>query len=310
MNTSLVLMSKLASMMLVAAVGFATIRTGVLEERDKAQLAKLTLYVLQPCLIVLSFQIDLTPARMKGFLAALLFSVFVHLLFIIVSGLLGRLGMLGVVEELSLIYTNCGNLILPIVSMTMGEEMVFYASAYQITYNLLFWTHGVSRMRGTRSIEWKKILLNPNIIAIFAGILLLVTGISIPGILRTSMEMLEGMVGPSCMLVIGMTLAGSSLREIFSLRQVYLVAFLRLLVLPFLALAALWASGLLRRYPELVPVLRVSILAVAAPPGANVSQTAVLYNREPVRAGFYNLFSMLLCVLTMPLIDFLYAALM
>lgn len=307
MNTSLVLMSKLASMMLVAAVGFATVRTGILEERDKAQLSRLTLYVLQPCLIVLSFQIDLTPARMQGFIAALVFSVVVHVLFIAVAALLGRMGLLGVVEELSLIYTNCGNLILPIVAMTMGEEMVFYASAYQLTYNLLFWTHGNSCMSGVRGVRWRKMLLNPNVIAIFAGMFLLVTGIRIPGILRTSMEMLEGMVGPCCMLVIGMTMAGSSLQEILSFRNAWLVCFLRLLVLPMLAMAVLRLSGFLNRFPELAPVLRVSFLAAAAPPGANVAQTAVLYNREPVRAGVYNLMGMLFCMLTMPLIDYLYA---
>ena len=74
-----------------------------------------------------------------------------------------------------------------------------------------------------------------------------------------------------------------------------------------LVMAVLRLSGFLNRFPELVPVLRVSFLAAAAPPGANVAQTAVLYNREPVRAGVYNLMGMLFCMLTMPLIDYLYA---
>ncbi|MDO5475753.1 MAG: AEC family transporter [Eubacteriales bacterium] len=309
MNTSLVLMSKLASMLLVAAVGYLTIHTGILEDRDKTQLTRLTLYVLQPCLIVLAFQIEHTSEKLKGFLAALVFSTVIHLVFIVVSECLQRLGFLGVVEQISVVFTNCGNLILPIVSMTLGEEMVFYASAYQISYNLLFWTYGNSRMQGSRSVQWKKMLLNPNVIAIFLGILLLVTGIRIPGIVRTSMEMLEAMVGPSCMLVIGMTLAGSRMRELLTLKKAYLVSFLRLIVFPILALGLLKASGVLARFPEWIPALRVSMLAVAAPPAANVAQTAVLYEREPVNAGIYNLLGMLCCILTMPLIDYLYVAL-
>ena len=43
MNTSLVLMSKLVSMMIIAAVGLMTIRIGLLDERDRRQLAKLSL---------------------------------------------------------------------------------------------------------------------------------------------------------------------------------------------------------------------------------------------------------------------------
>ena len=114
MNASLVLMSKLISMMIVAAVGLITIRIGLLDERDRRQLAKLSLYVLQPCLIISSFQIELTPERLKGFGLAVIFAGLIHAGFIAAAELLVKIGLLDVVEELTVIYTNCGNLILPI----------------------------------------------------------------------------------------------------------------------------------------------------------------------------------------------------
>ena len=172
MNTSLVLMSKLVSMMIIAAVGLLTIRIGLLDERDRRQLAKLSLYVLQPCLIVMSFQIELTPERLKGFGLAVVFAALVHLGFIIAAEILERIGLIDAVEELTIIYTNCGNLILPIVSMTLGPEMTFYASAFPISFNVLFWTHGVSRMSGG-GFDWRKLVFNSNIIALLTGLLLL-----------------------------------------------------------------------------------------------------------------------------------------
>ncbi|MBQ6634844.1 MAG: AEC family transporter [Lachnospiraceae bacterium] len=306
MNTSLVLMTKLVSMMLVGAVGFAVIRIGLLEERDEKQLAKLSLYVLSPCLIIKAFQIDVTPERIRGYLLALVFSILVQGGFILTAEILKRAGMLGLVEELSIIYTNCGNLILPIVSMTLGEKMVFYGSAYQLSYNLLFWTHGAARLQDSPRIDWKKVLLNPNIIAIACGIFMLLARISLPGPVDTAIEMLANMVGPISMLVIGMTLAGSSLLRIFTDKRAYLVTFLRLIVLPLLALGVLRVSGFLARFPEYIPVFRISFLAISAPPGSNVAQVAVLYNKEPVRAGIYNLMGMMLCMFTIPLIDYLY----
>ena len=75
-------MSKLFSMMIIAAVGLGTIRIGLLEERDRRQLAKLSLYVLQPCLIIMSFQIELTQERLKGFGLAVIFSALIHFGFI------------------------------------------------------------------------------------------------------------------------------------------------------------------------------------------------------------------------------------
>lgn len=306
MNTSLILMSKLLSMMIIGAVGYVVLRIGLMEERDRRQLATLNLYVLSPCLIIKAFQIDVTPERIRGYVIALIFSVLVQGGFILVAEILRKVGMLGLVEGLSIIYTNCGNLILPIVSMTLGEEMVFYGSAYQLIYNLLFWTHAAGCIQDTKKIDWKKVFLNPNIIAIMLGVLMLLTRISLPGPIDTAVGMMADMVGAASMLVIGMTLAGSRLAEILKSKKAYLVTFLRLIVLPVLALAVLRASGFLARYPEYVPVLRISFLAIAAPPGSNVAQLAVLYDKEPIQAGIYNMMGMLFCMFTIPLIDYFF----
>ena len=305
MNTSLVLMSKLVSMMIIAAVGLLIIRIGLLDERDRRQLAKLSLYVLQPCLIIMSFQIELTPERLQGFGLAVVFAGLVQGGFIIVTEVLERIGLIDVVEELTMIYTNCGNLILPIVSMTLGPEMTFYASAFPIFFNIFFWTHGVSRMSGG-GFDWRKLVFNTNIIALLTGLLLMLLQIPIPGVLKTSMEMFSDMLGPTSMLVIGMTMAGADYKEMLSYKKAYLVIFLRLIGFPLIAIAVLRFSGFLSRHPDFIPVLRVSFMAAAAPPAANVAQVAVIYNKHPAKAGFYNILGMLLCVLTMPLIDYIY----
>ena len=135
---------------------------------------------------------------------------------------------------------------------------------------------------------------------------MLLARISLPGPVDTAIEMLANMVGPISMLVIGMTLAGSSLLRIFTDKRAYLVTFLRLIVLPLLALGVLRVSGFLARFPEYIPVFRISFLAISAPPGSNVAQVAVLYNKEPVRAGIYNLMGLMLCMFPIPLIDYLY----
>lgn len=306
MNTSLVLMEKLLSMMLVAAVGFFTIRIGLLEERDTRQLAKLSIYVLSPCLIISAFRVDLTAEKLRGYLAAFVFALLVQGCFIVLAGALGRGRLIGVPEELSIVYTNCGNLILPVISMAMGPQMVFYGSAYQLAFNFLFWTHGICRMQDTRRIDWKRVLLNPNILAIFAGILVLVTGLPAPAPVNTAMDMLAAMVGPCSMLVIGMTLARIRLIRLFTMKRAYGILFLRLIAFPLLALGALFASGFPARHPELIPVFRISFLAIAAPPAANVAQLAVLYDREPVNTGICNMLGTLFSVLTIPLVDYLF----
>lgn len=295
--------------MLVGGVGFAVVRIGLLEERDCRQLAKLSLYVLGPCLIVSALRVDLTPERLHGYIAALVFSLLVQLGFIGLGTFLHRLGFVSIVEEISLIYTNCGNLILPIINMTMGPEMVFYGSAYQLTFNLLFWTHGNTQMRGDARIMWDKVIRNPNVIAFLFGTFLLVTGISLPGPVNTAVDMMANSIGAISMIVIGMSMAGSNLREIAAFRRAYPILLARLIVFPLLAMAVLCLTGFLPRHPELIPVFRICFMAVAAPPAANIAQLAALYDRDAIQAGIYNLLGMVLCVFTMPLIDLVFSAL-
>ena len=197
MNTALLLMSKLAA------------------SRDSAVLSRLTVYILQPCLICRAFQIELTPERLNGFLCALVFGTAVYIIWILALGLLKKPLRLDAVDRCSLIYSNVGNLALPLISMILGSEYVFYASAL-IPFNLLIWTHGNSIICGEKHLHIRKILLNPNIIALFIGLLLSLLQIRLPDFLDTAAGGLGNMVGPVSMLLIGMVVSEKDLRKIFT----------------------------------------------------------------------------------------------
>ena len=268
MSTGLVLMSKLMAMMVMVAVGYAAVKLHVVESSDSRTLSRLTVYILQPCLICRSVQIDLTPERLNG---------------------------------CNLIYSNVGNLALPLINMILGSEYVFYASALQIPFNLLIWTHGNSIISGERHLHFRKIIFNPNIIALVTGILLVLLHIRLPDVIDTAMEGLGSMVGPSSMLVIGIVIAGSDLRGIITNKRAYAIALGRLIVMPVSLLLLILASGILRRHPELTPVFRVCFIALCTPPGATVSQLAVLYDKKAYESSVYSVLSMALCIVTMPL---------
>jgi predicted permease len=72
------------------------------------------------------------------------------------------------------------------------------------------------------------------------------------------------------------------------------------------AMILLYATGIMKRIPEFIPVALALFIGLSAPPASTVSQLAVLHNEHPVEAGTYNTIGMFLCLLTMPLILFLY----
>jgi len=176
-----VLVEKLASMILLVIVGYISVKTHVLKVEDSKPISSLAAWILTPCLIVNAFQIDVTPERMFGFVAAMILGFVSFLIWIVLTTLLRRPLHLSRVEQGSLIYPNVGNLVLPLVSMALGDEMVFYASSMQVAFNLTVWTHGNSLMSETPGIKWEKIVKNPNLIALVIGLVLLVTGLRPPG---------------------------------------------------------------------------------------------------------------------------------
>ena len=306
MSTSFALINGLSSMLLMMLTGFILVRCHLLKDKDSKVLSTIIVYLLQPCLIFRALQVDLTQERIQGFFLALIFSTTVYILWILLTILLKHPLKLDPVDQATLIYGNVGNLMLPLISMTLGEEMVFYASAIQIPFNLFFWTHGISAIRRQKSLQLRKVLQNTNIIAMLFGLLFLIFQIPTPQIISATINSLANMVGPASMIVIGMVIAGKKLTHTFLQKRAYGIVLGRQILFPALAIALLYLGGIVSRFPEHAIILQALIMVLAAPPASNVSQVAVLYDENPLEAGIYNTIGTLLCIFTIPVINFLF----
>jgi predicted permease len=293
-------------MMIMAAVGYALVKFRVLKEEDSKVLTALLVYALQPCLIFRSLQIDLTPERASGFAAAIIFAFSCMFIAAIAANLLRKPFHLDPVDMCTLMFANVGNLVLPVIAMMLGDEMTFYCAGFQMPFNLFVWIYGYILMSGRKDIPIRKIVFNPNLITLFLGMIFLFAGIKVPAVIDTAMEGLQNMVAGASMMLVGIVIAGSNLREIFANKRSYLISAGRLIFIPILTILLLYATGFLARYPQYRPVLMVVMLAAAAPAASSVIQLSVLTGRDAAKAGTYNVMSTLLCVVTMPLIIYIY----
>ena len=206
----------------------------------------------------------------------------------------------------TLMFANVGNLVLPVIAMMLGDEMTFYCAGFQMPFNLFVWVYGYILMSGKKDIPIRKIVFNPNLISLFLGMIFLFAGIKVPAVIDTAMEGLQNMVAGASMMLVGIVIAGSNLREIFANKRSYLISAGRLIFIPILTILLLYATGFLARHPQYRPVLMVVMLAAAAPAASSVIQMSVLTGRDAAKAGTYNVMSTLLCVVTMPLIICIY----
>lgn len=299
-------MAKLASMLLMVILGIIIVKVKLVKETDSRPLSAIVVYVLQPALIIESMQVDLSSGRLRAFVFGIIFCSAVYVVWILLTVILKKPLRLNPVDQATMIYSNAGNLTFPVVSMVLGADAVFYVTALQVPFNLFIWTHGNQIIGKQKGFHLKKILLNTNILALVAGLLLTAFKVELPDIINTTIHSLHDAVAAVSMLVIGMVIANCSFKQIFGMKKAYLVLAGRLLIFPMVAMILLYATGIMKRFPEFIPVALALFIGLSAPPASTVSQLAVLHNEHPVEAGTYNTIGMFLCLLTMPLILFLY----
>jgi len=114
---------------------------------------------------------------------------------IFITWLIGRPLKLDPVEKASLIYSNAGNLIIPIVTSVLGPEWVIYTSGFISVQVILIWTHCKMLLCGEKKADLKKIVTNINMIACCIGIIMFLTKIRFPYPVQDAVDTMGSMIG-------------------------------------------------------------------------------------------------------------------
>ena len=306
MELSLLLGKQTLSMFLMLAVGFVTVKCRLLKAEDSTPLSKLAMYVIVPCSLFSAFQMEFSMDKFSGFCLSLAAAVLIQGLFVLGTRLLRKPLKLVPVESASLAYPNALNMVLPLVTATMGAEYVFYTVPFCMVQVILLWSHGKALLSGEPKIEWKKMLLNPNMIAVALGLVFFLTGLRLPGILNTAVTSLGNMIGPLGMLIAGMLLATVDLKEAFSNGRAYGICFLRLIVYPLVSILVLKFSGLMKLHSDASAIFLITVLAAASCSATSVMQFAQVFGEDSGYASVLNGMSIVFCIATLPMMILIY----
>ncbi len=303
---SLILAKKIFSLFIIMIMSMALVRFKILKVADSKIMSILLLYLFFPCVILESFQIDFTPEIQHGMLLSTGAAVVVQALLLFMGVALKKTLHLNAVEQCSVIYSNAGNLIIPLVVSVLGPEWVIYSSSFLAVQLVLFWTHMKSVMANEAHMDLRAVFTNANMLAIFAGLVLLFTGWRLPVPVNDALHSLGLVIGPSAMIIAGMLLGDMSWEKIKSYKRVPLVAFLRLIVMPLGVLVLLKYSGIASVSPHGTTILLITLLATATPSATTCVSMASLYDNQPEYASVINVVTATLCTITMPAIVWLY----
>ena len=303
---SLLLFQRIAELFLMIFMGWIVVKVGVLKTEDSRCLSMILLYVITSCVFFNAFQIERTPEviSMMGFSAIL--SVAFNVVMLLLARLAAVVFHMDVVEEASSGYPNSGNMAIPLVNAIFGPEWVVFVTLYNMIQNLFVWTHCRMFMSGERKVSLKKILWNINIMAIVLGAALFFLDIRLPQILSDTLTSVSSLLGPTAMLIVGMLMADLKLADLKGYRRIWKPILFRLVLLPLVLVLLTRLFYVSAMNPQGETLVLVALIPAFAPTANVVAQFSQIYGLDAKYAGLINAVTMLLCIVTMPLLIAVY----
>lgn len=296
------LASQIAVIFLLMLLGALARQLGFLSPTTINDLTNLVLYFLSPLVIIKAFLAPFSVTRLKIFCLTLVGVVITYL----VTILLAKLAFAKVkdanlrrIATYGSIYSNNGFMGIPLAQALFGSTGVFYGVVSMVGFNAFTWTHGVAMFKKQSAApltRLKRVLANPNLIAITLGIVIFTVQIPVPSMLTSFLDYASAAFTPLSMIIIGSNLAGMRRTDLKVPPVLGATILLRNLVFPALTIVILKCLGLTG-----VPLMTTVILAAC--PVAGLVVLFTLQAKGDARpATVVMSVSTLLSLVTIPLV--------
>lgn len=291
---------QVAILYLIVAVGFIADRIGIFNQNTAKKSNDLLFYVITPTVIVQSFMnMEFSKDTISSFLIAFvcMFATLVVGIFIVMP-FFNKDGAESSIFKYAVSYGNMGYMALPLCQSLLGSEGVFYCSAGVVAFNILSFVHGIWLMKkGTKNDEGfkiKSIVLNPGVLSVAVGLPLFILQVDLPQIIDGAVTHIANLNTPLAMIFLGTYIANSDLKAMFRQKQNYMVAFLKLLVLPLIMF------GIYKVFGISGTLITACMISASVPSATNTVMFAAKYGKDTGVASTVVAFCSLLSVLTIP----------
>ena len=104
-------------------LGFVLVKAKLVKSEDSSVLSKLSLYLFMPAVIINAFNVEMTNDIVRGLIVAFFVAVLIHIVLLMLDCILKKYFKTTNVERASIMYSNAGNLIVPIVTYVFWRRM-------------------------------------------------------------------------------------------------------------------------------------------------------------------------------------------
>ncbi|MBR1827951.1 MAG: AEC family transporter [Atopobiaceae bacterium] len=291
----LILIKQILVMLAMMSIGVVLYKIKAVDETGVAQLSNLALYVATPCVVLRALAIPFDAEKISTGVVVMLF----FLVIFFVSIVVGRFGC-GKVDRIgtfAVVFSNSGFVGIPLIEGILGSEYVFYVTMTMVVGTITFWTYGVYLMSGDKGeVSVKKILTNPNLIAVVVGMVLFFAPIELPYVVAQVINGMANMNTGLGMVIVGATLGASNIGLMVSDTRLYKAILLRLIAVPLVSIPILMLM------PAEFEVRMVMMIIAAAPAASATSMLALKYGGDYSYGTGLAIGTTIVSMITMPLV--------
>lgn len=291
---------QLIVMISIILVGYIAKRTKILDSDGDKTLSSLVVNITTPFLIIYSMTTMTEVRVLKNiFIVALIYTIIMLITYYVISKIVLFMRDLSLEEKtiyrFSVIFGNIAFIGFPMCYALFGNIGLLYASIASAVQDIFLWTLGVKLISGRKTKGKFSNLLNPNIIAIFIGIVFLILDLQLPAFAQKTFLTIGNTTSPLAFLVVGSGFYGATL-QLKTVKRIILPTMIKLLVIP------LFATLILINIPSTKQVIKyVILIELSMPCAASMAVMAKNYGRDHRLASQVVMFMIVASIITLPL---------
>ena len=298
-----VILESVISLFIIILVGVYSSKKKIITTGINKGLIDILIQVVLPFMIVSSFLFTYDSTVKSNVIKTFYYSIGAYVAMITLSYLflLPIKNTKKTILHFGNVFVNTGYVGFPILHSIYGPEGVIYGSIFNMFFVILLWTYGLILFRGNLEkkdlkMELKKILLNPSIIAVCIGIIIMLFDIKLPGALLSSIKSIGSATGPLSMIIIGVILSKVKIRKYLKDWTIYYGVTIKLIIIPMI----MYLISLLVGPPSIA--LNTVIIMSAMPASAMTSILAESFNKEKEYAAIIVSLTTLLSLITVTIL--------
>lgn len=284
-----VVLQQMVIIFILIGIGMILYRRKIISEEGSKQISGLIINITNPALLICSALDDGPKASLQELGIALIAYTAVFAILIAASFLIPRLlripQKLHYAYQMLTIFGNVGFIGIPLASAVLGSESLIYVSIFNLLFNLLIYTFGISLLQGAATGQIQESvplsdeqakgraalpsssrlqkLINAGTISAAITIIFYLGNFRVPVIISSALSYTGRATTFLSMLVLGVSVAQMAPKDIFSHPKLYAFTLLRQILVP------IGCMLFMRQFFDNKLILNTMLL-MAAVPAANM----------------------------------------